>query len=195
MQDRRFTGGYAWTEGSRMKGDPDAVADALITLKDPMGRVGVDAMKQAWRKGNAALRETMGNEAHCLDIGVEAQVYKIFRSLEYQVVNVRTEDTAPGGRVFRTVHEITHDPDAPTRQFVHVASDTISLGRLSAYQLPPTPPTPAPAASPSATRALMPPVPRDREMEAWVALLAWRERYGDVAMYAPVLAAIDALRD
>lgn len=35
----------------------------------------------------------------------------------------------------------------------------------------------------------------DRQMRGWVALMAWRDKYGDDPLFAPVIAAIDNLKE
>lgn len=45
-----------------------------------------------------------------------------------------------------------------------------------------------------APNVLPPDTKPDRQMAGWVALMAWRDKYGDDPLFAPVIAAIDALK-
>ena len=207
MADYMWTGGYQWREGSRLKGDPNAVAAALNVIKDRHGRADVDRVYEAWERGDKALRETMGDEEAVQRIGAEHMIYQIFGGLEYEKVHVRTEETAPGGRVFQPLAKVTGNADN-VRVFVETPREAILLG--SSYRPPvsqpatttarPTAPAqPRPAPLPVLTMADVaprptPPIVPDREMEAWVALCAWRDRYGDIPLYQPIIDAMDALK-
>lgn len=206
MADIVHTGGYIWASASRMKGDPNRVAGALARIRDRHDRVDVDTIKDAWKRNDPVLRETMGDEAHVLDVGLDEQAYKILRSLEYEAVDLRTEETQPGGRVYRTLREVTNDPSATPRVFVATPIEAVSLHHLNrgawGTQPPTTPPEPLPPDTPRVAPVFVngtgdvvqrPAIVPDRDMEAWLALSRWRERYGDIPRYAPIVAAMDTL--
>lgn len=208
--DYMWTGGYQWGAASRMKGDANAVAATLQKIKDKRGRVEVEAIKDAWRQGDAALRETMGDEEAVLNQGAEYFAYKILSALEYEKVNVRTEEPESGGRVFQPLAKVTGNP-ANVRVFVETPRETIRLSTGWGTPRSATPMEPAPL-PPVIAAPLVEPVPvevltlddlddapppsgivPDRDMQAWLSLQRWRERYGDIPRYAPVVAAMDAL--
>lgn len=208
MSQHMWTGGYAWGPNSRLKGDPNAVAATLAKVKDRHGRVTVDGIKDAWKDGDDALRETMGDEDDIREIGLDHMAYKILGELHYEKVNVQTEDAEPGGRVFQPLSKVTGSTDL-VRVFVETPREAISLA--TAHR-PPS----APVMTPRATAPIARPVevltmadlpmpardarparvvepPEDRDMAAWLALCEWRDRYGDLPRYRPVVAAMDGL--
>lgn len=202
MSDYMWTGGYRWDKGARLKGDANKVAQSLARIKDKHGRVEVDSIHEAWAAGDAALRETIGDEATVQRIGVEHMAYQILHGLNYEKVNVRTEEVEPGGRVFQPLSKVTGNPDN-VRVFVETPREAIYLGssvRPPANTLPVS--TPLQNLRPVEIVAMDDLIPQpqplkqalDRDLEAWLALCKWRERYGDIARYAAIIAAIDALR-
>lgn len=208
MSEYMWTGGYQWGKGSRLKGDPNAVAAALQAIKDRHGRVGVDGIKDAWRDGDVALRETMGDDAQVLDIGLDHQAYKILGELEYEKVHVHTEEAMPGGRAFQPLARVTGNPEN-VRVFVETPREALLLN--TAYRPPveqPSAPPPMPQQAPPrlpvevlrledlrpTPQAARPaPMVPDRDMEAWLALCEWREQFGDIPRYRPVVDAMEAL--
>jgi len=212
VSEYMWTGGYQWNKNARLKGDANAVAAALGRIKDRDGKVDITSIREAWQAGDAALRETIGDEEEVMVIGVESMAYKVLHALEYEKVNVRTEEAEPGGRVFGALSKITGNPDN-VRVFVEKPREAIYLG--SSVRPPVAAPAPvapvqaapvevltmedltrpAPVQALPADRRPVPiaPMVPDRDMEAWVALCEWRERYGDIDRYAPIVAAMDML--
>jgi len=208
MGQYMWTGGYQWAKGARLKGDPNEVARSLARLADMHGRVGVTEIREAWRSGDSALRETMGDEEEVMTIGAESIAYKILHGLEYEKVNVRTEESEPGGRVFQPLSKITGNPDN-VRVFVQTPREAIYVGAsvrppvttpalVAPVQAAPvevitidmTEPSPRLSAPPK-PKAL--PMVQDRDMDAWLDLCAWRDKYGHIERYAPIVTAMDML--
>lgn len=159
--------GYAWRAGTRLK------ADATLVGRE------IDALggEQAQRDDViAAGVGGAGELAKCFtqDAGEAAQkrwqdeADYVMRSLIPVIVNTRTEEERPiDQRVWVPLYaETSH------------AEDSGVYRRVAVITAPPLE-TPKP----------------DRQMQAWVALMAWCDKYGDDPLFAPIIAAIDALKD
>lgn len=213
MSQYMWTGGYRWADGARMRGDANAVAASLAAVKDAHGRVEVDGIKDAWRNGDDALRQAMGDEQRVMEIGLDHMAYQILGALEYEKVDVRTEEPEAGGRVFQPLAKVTGNPDN-VRVFVEMPREAIPLS-IPSMRPPATPATPATINTPTMPKTPTPatvkpveivemeypskptktvtPLVQDRDMEAWLRLCEWRDRYGDIPRYRTIIEAIESL--
>jgi hypothetical protein len=160
--------GYAWHTGARLKHvDAALVGKEIDTLGGEQTRA--DDLIAAGVGGTGELAKCFTQDRdEAAQKRWRDEADYVLRSLVPVVVNTRTEEEATlDQRVWIPVYKETNQV-ADSGIYRRVAIDLL----------------------PSTTEAKP-----DRQMQGWVSLMAWRDKYGDDPLYAPVIAAIDALKD
>ena len=162
--------GYAWRTGTRLSADASAVGREIDAIGgETTARVNLIA---AGIGGTGELAKCFTQDRdEAAQKRWEDEADYVMRSLVPVIVNTRTEEERPSDqRVWVPVFtETNHAEDVGTYRRV---TELLPDDRMSDR------PT---IAKP------------DRQMAGWVALMTWREKYGDDPLYAPIIAAIDAL--
>lgn len=159
--------GYAWRTGARLNADATKVGREIDVLRGDRELLPRDELIAAGVGG-------MGELAKCFtqDMGEAAhkrwqdEADYLTRHLIPVIVNTRTEEE----------HEVEQRVWIPT--FVETA-DNADRG---VYRHMPI-------------STLLPEAKPDRQMRGWVALIAWLDKYGDDPLFAPVVQAIESLKD
>lgn len=165
MSNVYLQNGYAWRAGTRLKADATLVGNEIDAIGGETAAR--DDIIAAGVGGTGELAKCFTQDKdEAAQKRWEDEAAYILRALVPVVVNTRTEEEGPvDQRVWVPVYtETAHAEDS-------------GIYRRVAVQL-----------GPRATEARP-----DRQMAGWIALTGWREKYGDDPLYAPVVAAIDAL--
>lgn len=186
-----FQTGYAWREGTHIRGVNATLVGRQIDAiggeqarRDDIIAAGVEALggtgeitKCFTQDRDEAARKRWEDEADYL-----------MRSLVPVVVDYRTEEEAPiDQRVWVPVYTETRSA-ADSGVYRRVPLDlAVGAGESAGTALQTN--TTAKGSTSSQKRERV-----DREMQGWVALMEWRERYGDEPLFASVVAAIESLK-
>lgn len=159
--------GYAWRTGTRLKADAAKVGREIDAIGGEMAARSAVIAAGVGGTGELAKCFTQDrNEAAQKRWEDEADY--VMRSLVPVIVNTRTEEERPiDQRVWVPVYPQTgHAEDSGTYRRV-----VVDVGPRPTEAKP------------------------DRQMQGWIALMDWRDRYGNDPLFVSVVAAIDDLKD
>lgn len=159
--------GYAWRAGARLNADAAKVGHEIDILRGDRDLLPRDELISAGVGGTGELAKCFTQDpSEAAQKRWQYEADYLTRHLIPVIVNTRTEDEC----------QVEQRVWVPT--FVETA-DNADRGVYRRVPISTLPPSEKP----------------DRQMQAWIALMAWRDKYGDDPLFAPIIAAIDALKD
>lgn len=162
--------GYAWRVGTRLSADATAVGrqiDAIGGEQAPRDDIIRAGVVELGGSGELTKCFTQDRDEAARKRW-EDEADLVMRSLVPVIVNTRTEEEQPiDQRVWIPTYVETNNPEDS------------GIYRRVPLEVAPRPTEAKP----------------DKQMRAWVALMAWLDKYGDDPLFAPIVAAINGLRE
>lgn len=159
---------YGWRSGTRLEADPTLVGREIDALGGELAKRSDLIAAGIGGAGELAKCFTQDRDEAAQKRWISEADY-VMRSLIPIVIDTVTEEEVPiDRRIWLPVYTETNQP-----------ADAGMYRRL---------PIEIATEWPKAEKP-------DKQLEGWAALMTWRDKYGDDPLYAPVVTAIDSLRD